>query len=78
MSVPFPAPEFHGKRRRWRLSGLIQYEHALAGLPPPAPTDAADERYLTSAQVRQRYQVSDMWLHRRLSRRAQEAIASGQ
>jgi predicted DNA-binding transcriptional regulator AlpA len=28
--------------------------------------DAADERFLTGPMVRERYAVSDMWLHRRL------------
>ena len=74
MTPTFPPPEFFGKRRRWRLSELVRYERALAGEPAPDhPVDAADERYLTSAQVRERYQVSDMWLHRRLNQRSSAA-----
>jgi predicted DNA-binding transcriptional regulator AlpA len=34
--------------------------------PNIAITDLADDRYLTGPQVRARYSVSDMWLHRRL------------
>jgi predicted DNA-binding transcriptional regulator AlpA len=29
-------------------------------------TDLADDRYLSGPQVRARYGVSDMWIHRRL------------
>jgi hypothetical protein len=73
--TPFPAPEYFGKRRRWRLSSLIAYESALAGMLPPELLDAAEEQYLTAAQVRKRYQVSDMWLHRRRSESAESAAA---
>ena len=66
---PFPAPDFFGKRRRWRLSGLLAYEQAVAGRPSPESFDVSEERYLTAAQVRERYQVSDMWIHRRLGER---------
>lgn len=66
----FPAPIYMGRHRHWRLSKLLSYEAELAGLPAPPPLDPADERYLTSAQVRERYgNVSDMWLHRRKAER---------
>ena len=69
----FPAPDYFCKRRRWPLSKLLAYESAITGQPPPEPLDASEERYLTAAQVRERYQVSDMWLHRRLGERASAA-----
>ncbi len=69
MQPLFPQPERFGHQRRWRLSALIAYEHEVEGKQPPA-ADAAADRFLTAAQVRERYQVSDMWLWRRLARRA--------
>jgi hypothetical protein len=72
----FPEPSWFGKRRHWALSELLKYEAALAGRPPPEPGDPAAERYLTATQVKARYQVSDMWLHRRSAdRNAPEAAA---
>jgi hypothetical protein len=69
----FPDPLYIGKQRRWRLSELINYERALAGLPP-AECNPADEQYLTAAQVRTRYgNVSDMWLWRRTAPEAASA-----
>ena len=65
----FPAPDFFGKQRRWRLSELLAYENAVAGRPSTESFDVSNERYLTAAQVRERYQVSDMWIHRRLGER---------
>jgi hypothetical protein len=68
----FPEPSYFGKRRHWRLSELLAYEAAAAGKPPPEPGDPAEERYLTATQVKTRYQVSDMWLHRRSAERPAE------
>jgi hypothetical protein len=64
MEPPFPTPVYFGKRRHWALSRLVNWERDKAGLPLIAP-DPADERWLTAAQVRERYGVSDMWLYRR-------------
>lgn len=66
MSEPsFPAPTYLGRFRRWRLSEVLAYERACDGLPPlPAP-DPVDEVFLTAGQLRQRLNVSDMWLWRR-------------
>jgi hypothetical protein len=62
----FPEPIKTRGRRRWRLSEIVNYERALAGLPP-LEIDPFDERWLTAAQVRGRFGgVSDMWLYRRL------------
>jgi hypothetical protein len=72
MKSDFPTPTIFGRQRHWRLSDLLAYEHALAKKPLPDPLPAADERYLTAAQVRERYSVSDMWLHRRLKEREGE------
>ena len=30
----FPDPTYFGRERRWRLSDIVNYERALAGLPP--------------------------------------------
>ena len=65
MDPRFPTPVYFGKRRHWRLSDVLAYERALAGLPPLEQHDPADERWLTAAQMRERYGVSDMWLWRR-------------
>jgi hypothetical protein len=62
--TPLPAPIYEGKRRRWRVSLIINYERALDGLPP-LEFDPAEERWLTAAQLRERLNVSDMWLWRR-------------
>jgi hypothetical protein len=64
MEPPFPTPAYFGKRRHWRLSDVLAYERALAGLPP-LPVDPAEERWLTAADMRRRFGVSDMWLWRR-------------
>ena len=64
-----PAPVYFGTRRAWRLSDIVAYERALAGLPPLSPPDPAEETWITASQLRARFGgVSDMWLHRRLSR----------
>ena len=61
----FPSPKRIGKRRFYPFTEIIAYERALAGLPP-VDRDPAEERWLTAAQVRQRFgNVSDMWLWRR-------------
>jgi hypothetical protein len=72
-TVSFPKPSNFGKRRRWRLSDLIAFERAVAGEPPAEPLDSATEQFLTAAQVQARYNVSAMWLWRRLCSRATEA-----
>jgi len=61
----FPRPVYLGRRRFWRLSDVLAFERELAGLPMPQHTDPAAERWLTAAQMRARYAVSDMWLWRR-------------
>jgi hypothetical protein len=62
-----PDPTYFRRERRWRLSDVVNYERALAGLPP-INLDPLDERWLTSAQMRERFGgVSDMWLWRRSS-----------
>lgn len=63
--IPFPAPLRIRGRRMYRLSEIVAYERALAGLPS-LNHDPADERWLSAAQVRERFGgVSDMWLWRR-------------
>jgi hypothetical protein len=69
MKPAFPSPTVFCRQRHWRLSDLLSYEAATAGLPKPDPLNPADELYLTAAQVRKRYSVSDMWIWRRLSER---------
>jgi hypothetical protein len=65
MEPSFPTPVYFGKRRHWRMSDVLNYERALAGLSP-LPTDPTEERWLTAAQLRARYGgVSDMWIWRR-------------
>lgn len=61
----FPRPIYTGRIRRWKLSEVLAYERACAGLPPAQPADLADETYLTAAQLRRRFNVSDMWIWRR-------------
>jgi hypothetical protein len=56
-----------GKRRHWKLSELLAYERALSGLPAGAEGDPTAERYLSARQVRERYNVSDMWIWRRIN-----------
>ena len=46
------------------LLGEVRRQRAEAGLPP-IEFDPADEQWLTAAQMRERYGVSDMWLWRR-------------
>ena len=70
MKIDFPSPTVFCRQRHWRLSDLLSYEAAAAGLPEPGPLDPADELYLTAAQVRKRYGVSDMWIWRRLAERS--------
>ena len=72
MTQQFPRPIYFGRRRHWRLSEVLNYERALAGLPP-LQHDPAAERWLTAAQMRERYGVSDMWLWRRTA----ECCAAG-
>jgi hypothetical protein len=68
MEPTLPSPVYFGTRRAWRLSDIVAYERALAGLPSLPPPDPADEQWLTAAQLRARFGgVSDMWLHRRLA-----------
>jgi hypothetical protein len=66
-SVPlFPLPRrLNSGRKHWALSELVIFEHEVAGLPPPEPIDPAKEVYLPTSKVKERYNVSDMWLHRR-------------
>jgi hypothetical protein len=64
MEIKFPQPRYRQKRRYWPLSDVVNYERAEAGLPP-IDFDPAAERWLTAAQMRERYGVSDMWLWRR-------------
>jgi len=71
MEPPLASPTYFRRRRYWRLSDVINYERALAGLPPHGPLDPAEERWLTAAQMRERFgRVSDMWLWRRTHRPA--------
>lgn len=67
MNPQFPSPVYDGKRRRWRESAVINFDRALEGLEP-IERDPADERWLNSAQIRERYGVSDMWIWRRTAR----------
>ena len=71
----FPSPTIFGRQRHWRLSDLLVYEAVAAGRPKPEPLDPAEECYLTAAQVRNRYGVSDMWIWRRLAQRNATAAA---
>jgi AT hook motif len=71
MEPPLFLPEhtYMGRQRRWRLSEVLDYERALAGLPPHGPLEATEERWLSAAQMRERFgRVSDMWLWRRTRR----------
>ena len=64
----FAEPIYWGKRRVWKLSDLLKYEAAVAGETMPDQLPPEDERFLTAAQVRERYGgVSDMWIWRRLN-----------
>ena len=63
-NVPFPKPAYFQKQRRWKQSAIINYERGLQGLAP-IECDPANERWLTSADLRDRFQCSDMWLWRR-------------
>jgi hypothetical protein len=49
-----PAPTYDGNRRRWRVSAIINFEREQDGLPP-LQFNPADERWLTSAQLRERF-----------------------
>ena len=77
MEPPLPDPIYVGKQRRWKLSKVLAYERELAGEPPLDHLEPVDERWLTAAQMRERFgNVSDMWLWRRgrgRSRRPQSA-----
>lgn len=68
-----PEPIYIGKRRRWKLSEIVNYERACANLPPLDAPNQVDETYLTAAQLRQRFGVSDMWIWRRRGRQSEEA-----
>jgi hypothetical protein len=46
------------------MSEIINYERTLGGLPHLDP-DPNEERWLTAAQLRERFGVSDMWIWRR-------------
>jgi hypothetical protein len=71
----FPLPTYFGKRRAWRESSVVNYERGLDGLTP-IERDPAQERWLTAAQMRERFgHVSDMWLWRRI-KEAEHALAS--
>jgi hypothetical protein len=74
--TPFPAPEYFGTRRRCWLSSLLAWEAAMTGKPPPPPLDPSDERYFTANQVRDRLNVSDMWLWRRRPRHSERDQAT--
>jgi hypothetical protein len=64
-----PKHTYMGRERRWRLSEVLDYERALAGLPPHGPLDPVEERWLSAAQMRERFgRVSDMWIWRRTHR----------
>lgn len=71
----FPAPVRLGDRKYWALSVLIAYEAALAGRPPPDPLPPEQERFLSTAKVKERYDVSDMWIWRRLAENERETEA---
>jgi predicted DNA-binding transcriptional regulator AlpA len=75
MAPQFPQPTYFGKRRHWRLSDVLAYERALSGLPP-LNVDPAAERWLTAAQVRERYGMSDMWIWRRINAAQQDQKAA--
>lgn len=74
MEPEYPQPRYRNKRRFWALSEVVNYERAEAGLPP-IEFDPADERWLSAAQMRERYGVSDMWLWRRLNPASKQAAA---
>lgn len=57
MEPEYPQPRYRNKRRFWALSEVVNYERAEAGLPP-IEFDPADERWLSAAQMRERYGVS--------------------
>jgi hypothetical protein len=76
MAPKFPKPVYDdGGRRRWKQSEIINYDRALQGLDP-IERDPADERWLTAAQIRQRYSCSDMWIWRRTTGAERAAEAS--
>src|SRR5688500_2954174 len=78
MQPTFPLPDYFGRRRHWRLSKLLDYERQLAGLAPQLePSDHTAERFLTAAHVRERYNVPDMWIWRRI-KDAEQAAERGQ
>jgi hypothetical protein len=66
-----PPPTYFGRVRHWKLSQLLEYEAALAGTPDKQVINPVDERFLSAAQVRERYGVSDMWIWRRLNEKSE-------
>jgi len=58
-----PKPTYFNGRRKWKLSEIINYEKACAGLEP-VEMDPREDCWLNSAQLRTRFSVSDMWLWR--------------
>jgi hypothetical protein len=71
---PFPQPTYFYKRRRWKLSEIVNYERACAELPP-IEVDPLDDVWLTSAQVRERFNASSMWLWRHTTGARRQAEA---
>ena len=61
---------------RYRVCYLSAWEAAMIGKPPPPPLDPSDERYFTANQVRDRFNVSDMWLWRRRPRHSERDQAT--
>ena len=62
--IPFPGPVAFGGRWRWRYSDILNYERAMAGLPPVV-IDPANDFWMSNRQVQQRLSVSEMWVWRR-------------
>jgi hypothetical protein len=75
MAFTLPPPRYRNNRRFWAQSEVINAERAEAGLPP-IDFDPAAERWLTAAQMRERYGVSDMWLWRRAAERDHQPEAA--
>jgi hypothetical protein len=70
-----PKPTYFNGRRRWKLSEIINYERACAGLEP-VEMDRREDCWLTSAHLRTRFGgVSDMWLWRHTTGARRQAEA---